>query len=156
MKISKILTVTALVLTLSMNTFGVSKVMAKSADDFKVAVVDVQKIVDNSPEISALRVDRRNKIEDLAKFVENARASVARETNEVKKKALEDSYNKELNTRKDAMDRDYAKKLADIDKNITGVINKRAKELNYDLILTKSTVLGGGTDITDEIVKKLK
>jgi len=156
MKISKILTITAVALALSMNNFGISKAMAKDSADFKVAVVDLQKIVESSPEINALKVDRKNKIDDLAKFVDNARAAVAKETNDAKKKSLEDGYNKELNTRKDALDRDYAQKLSDVDKDITALIKSKAKALNYDLVLTRSTVLDGGDDITADIIKQLK
>ena len=69
---------------------------------------------------------------------------------------MEDGYNKELNVRKDAIDKEYVQKISNIDKEITTLIKTRAKEANYDLILTKGSVLDGGVDITSEIVKELK
>lgn len=160
MKISKKLVITAVALTLSINNFVMAKTAPVKAASvpacFNVAVVDVQKVVENSPQINALKTDRKNKVEDLAKFVEKARTDVAKETDDNKKKALEDSYNKELNVRKDNIDKDYVKKLSTIDKDITTLIKTKAKEGKYDLILTKNSVINGGTDITSEIIKDLK
>lgn len=156
MKISKFLTVTAIALTLSTNNFTMSKAMVSDAADFKVAVVDIQKIVESSPEIAVLRADRKSKLDELGKFVESARTAVAKETAAAKKKALEEGYNKELNLKKADIDKDYATKLTTIDKNITAIIKAKSKELTFDLVLTTSSVLDGGVNITDEIIKSLK
>lgn len=156
MKISKFLTITAITLALSMGNFASAALPTSNSTGFRVAVVDIQKIVESSPQINALRVDRKNKIDELVKFVETARTAVSKETNEAKKKTLEESYNKELNAKKEVIDQDYAKKLSDIDKNITELIKVKAKAANYDLVLTKNTVLDGGDDITAEIIKGLR
>lgn len=153
MKTSKILTLTAVALTLSINNFAISATWPKSNN---IAVVDVQKIIESSPEITALKIDGKNKLNDLASFAEKARAEVAKETNATNKKTLEDSYNKELNIRKVALDQEYTKKLSDIDKNITSIIKTKAKSSGYSLVLVKSSVIDGGTDITNEIIKDLK
>ena len=155
MRISKFLTIAAIALALTTNNYATAQA-ATSATEFKVAVVDIQKIVESSPEIAALKIDRKNKLDDLMKFVENARTAVSKETVDAKKKALEDSYNKELNVKKEAIDQDYAKKLTDIDKNITALIKAKAKEQSFNLVLTRNTVLDGGVDITEDIIKNLK
>lgn len=153
-KASKFLALTAIAFTLglSANNFATSKTPA----NFNVAVVDVQKIVASAPQVSALKIEQKNKIADLTKFVEYAKADLAKEKNEVKKKALEDKYNKELNVRKNILEKEYTQKLSAIDKSITETIKTNATENGYDLVLAKSTVLFGGTDITDEIAKNLK
>lgn len=156
MKVSKTLTIMAFLLTLTMNNFAFSKCLSKAAVGCNIAVVDVQKVVENSPAVNALKTDRKNKIADLAAFVEKARADIAKETDDTKKKTLEDNYNKELNTRKNVIDKIYAQKLSDIDKDITALIKSKASECGYDLTLTKSSILDGGTDITTEIIKGLK
>lgn len=152
MKTFKILTITAVVLalSLSMNNFA----SAKSAADFSVAVIDTQKVVDNSPQICALKTAQKNKLNELASFVEKAKADVAKQTDAAKKKVLEDSYNKELNLRKTDIEKDYVKKLTEFDKSVKDIIKSKAS--NYDLVLVKSSVLEGGTDITNEIIKELK
>ena len=141
---------TAFVIGMSVNNFAVSNVPSK------IAVVDVQKVVANSSEVKALKADREAKIKDLANFVTTARANVAKETNAAKKKELENKYNKELNTKRNAIQKDYAKKLAAIDKNISAIINQKAKAANYEIVLAKGVVLYGGTDITSEITKAVK
>lgn len=42
------------------------------------------------------------------------------------------------------------------DKNITSIIKKKAKASGYNLVLVKSSVIDGGTDITADIIKDLK
>lgn len=145
------LTITAIAFTISMNNFVISEAWAK---DPNVAVVDVPKIVENSPEINALNVDRKNKLNDLQNFVEKAKAEVTKETNVSRRTTLEEGYNKELNLRKDTIDKEYIQKISDVDKSITKLIKTKAS--SYDLVLTKSSVLNGGTDITADIIKELK
>ena len=149
----KFLAITAIAFALSMNNFTISKAIAKNSTNLNVAIVDVQKIIENSPEITALKVERKNVLTDLQTFVEKAKADVSKETNVARKTTLEESYNKELNLRKDTIDKEYVKKISDVDKSITALIKIKAS--SYDLVLTKSSVLNGGTDITADIIKGL-
>ncbi len=158
MKKFKILTAALIVFTLSVSSllFSMEEAKASTAESLKIAIVDVQKLIESSPEISALKTSRKNDMEILVKFIENAKADVAKEIDETKKKVLEDKYNNELNIRKISLDKEYSKKLSDYDKNITSLISQKAKSLGYNLILTKSSVIDGGVDITSEIIKELK
>ena len=151
-KPSKVIAITAvaIALSLSVNSFA----SAKDSAGFKVAVVDIQKIVVNSPQINALKTEQKNKISDMISFVEKAKSDLAKESDATKKKSLEEGYNKELNVKKDAIDREYARKLSAIDKSIDDVI--KSKSADYDLVLIKSSVLKGGVDITSEVIKALK
>lgn len=153
---SKISMLVVFALILSLNGFMQTNAEAKSVSGVKVAIVDIQKIVESSPEISALKITRQKDMESLIKFAEVARADVEKETNTTKKKALEDGYNKELNIKKVNFDKDFTQKLSDYDKNITTLIDKKAKSMGYDLVLIKTSVLSGGTNITDEIIKEIK
>ena len=47
-------------------------------------------------------------------------------------------------------------KLEEIDKNISEVIANEAKQMGYEIVITKKLVLYGGNDITEEIIKKVK
>lgn len=123
---------------------------------YKLAVVDVGKIVDSSKSVDALKVEQKAKIKDLMVFVDNARKEVAKQKDDKAKKALEDRYNKELNTKKDAIETEYANKLELINKNITDSIATVAKTNSYNVVLAKSTVLYGGDDITQEVLKVVK
>lgn len=156
MKLSKVLTITAVIAAFSACNMAMALDLTKEAKGFSVAVVDIPAVVQKSPQITALRTERQNKLNDLETFVVNARKDVAAQKTDDAKKALEDKYNKELNERKDAIDRDFAKKLTDIDNDITTLIRIKAKKLGYDLTLIKGGVIDGGADITNEIIKELK
>lgn len=167
MKISKSLIITVIACALSTTNLTPAKAeiskknvqpiasITKTAS-FNVAIVDIQKVVESSPKINALNIDRKNKFNELAAFVEKAKADVAKQTDATAKKALEDKYNKELNDRKNALDSDYAKKMSVIDLEITALIKSKAKQMNFDLVMAKNNVIDGGVDITAEIIKGLK
>ena len=140
----------AFIIGMSVNNYAISNVPSK------VAVVDVQKVVAASAQVKALKADREAKVKDLGNFVTTARAAVAKETNATKKKALEDKSNKELNTKRNNIQKDYTNKLANIDKSISALIAQKAKAAGYELVLAKGVVLYGGTDITAEIAKNVK
>ncbi len=140
----------AFIIGMSVNNYAISNVPSK------IAVVDVQKVVASSAQVKALKADRDAKVKDLTTFVANARAAVAKEPNAAKKKELENKYNKELNAKRNAIQKDYAKKLANIDKSISAVVAQKAKAANYDIVLAKGVVLYGGTDITAEVTKSVK
>ena len=143
---------TTLVIALCVN--GINGVAFSKEVKNNIAVVDVQKVLESSPEINALKNDRKTKVSSLVSFVQKAKTDIAKENNQVKKKTLEDSYIKQINTKKESMDKEYIQNLTSIDKDINKIIKEKSS--GYDLVLTKSSVLGGGTDITDSIIKELK
>ena len=122
----------------------------------KVAVVDVPAVVANSKQVKALKDEQVKKAQDLAKWLETVRADVQKQSTEANKKKLLDKYNAEFAKKKEANAKEYAKKLADIDKNISAIIAAKAKAKGYDLVLPKGQVLFGGDDITAEISKEVK
>lgn len=150
MKTSKKLALATMVAVLSISNVAFPKELVKP----NVAVVDVQRIISSSPEISALNTDRKNKVSDLVSYVEKARSEIAKENNATKKKTLEENYIKEINSKKEALDKEYVQNLSNVDKQISTII--KTKSTGYDLVLTKNSVLQGGIDITNEIVKELK
>lgn len=136
----------------SANDFAMSDVPS----NFKVAVVDVQQVVASSAQVKALKKEQQAKTEEVIKYIDKARKDVASVSDEKKKKALEDKYNKELVTKRETLEKDYATKLQAIDKNISSTIETQAKAKNYNVVLAKGVVLYGGDDITADIVKIVK
>ena len=142
----------AFVIGLSVNNYAVSNVPT----DFKVAIVDVQKVVANSSQVKALKEEQKKKSQELAKFIDTAKTNLDKEKDAKKKKALEEKYNKEFQTNRTAIAKNYETKLLNIDKTITNIIDENAKKNGYNLVLAKGAVLSGGTDITEEISKAVK
>ena len=146
------LTLIAFMLGLCVNNFAMSNVSA----NYKVAVVDVAKVVSSSKQVATLKKEQQGKMEQIKKIYDNAQNQALKEKdvkkrNEIMKKA-EDSVIK-IKTENDKV---YAKKLADIDKSISATIQSQAKKSGYDLVLAKGIVLYGGNDITAEIQKLVK
>ena len=124
--------------------------------NFRVAVVDVAKIISSSQQVKALKEEQLENKSELELFVKNARADVDKQTNAVKKKQLTEKYDRELNAKRKNMQSLYNQKLQKIESQINTVIAQRARVEGYSLILSKSSVLFGGTDITDSISQFVK
>ena len=124
--------------------------------NFKVAVVNVPKLVESSAQVKALKEQNTKNVQELAKFGETAQNAIAKEKDPKKQKALKEKYQKEFQTKRSAMTKTYENKLIEIDKNISSIITTQAKAKGYNLVLAKSAVLVGGTDITDEIAAQVK
>lgn len=141
----------AFALGLGINNIAISSVM-----NYKIAVVDIQKVVANSTQVKTLKNEQQSRLRDLKSFVENAKKDIAAQKKNSDKKALEEKYNKELQEKTSAIDKEYSQKLKDLDSDISGQIAKEAKADNYNIVLAKGVVLYGGDDITEAIMKALK
>jgi outer membrane protein len=141
----------AFVLGMSVNNIAYSGITPSSP--FKIAIVDVAKVIESSSSVSELKKEQKTKVKDLMAFVSNARADVAKQKDE---KTLEEKYNKELIVRKTAIEKNYTAKLHEINADITAKIANIAKTKKYNVVLAKSTVLYGGRDITPEVIKVIK
>ncbi len=122
----------------------------------KVAVVDVQKVVNKSAQVQMLKKEQLNKRNELAQFIKKSGEAIKKESDPAKKKVLMQKLDKELSAKAEANEKAYKIKLEAADKNITNTIIQQAKVLGYDLVLTKGVVLYGGDDITDIIIKVVK
>ena len=118
----------------------------------EVACVDVQKVVNESKQVQALKKEQETKAKEMMKLVEKARKEIAATSDVKKKQSLEEKYNKELLAKKEKSDKDYSEKLKNIETSISNVIAQEAKTKGYDLVITKSNVLYTNKDITSDII----
>lgn len=122
----------------------------------KVAVVDVQKVVNKSSQVQALKKEQAAKQKELAAFIKKAGEDIKNQPDAEKKKTVAQKYEKELKAKQESYAKAYKAKLVTIDKSISDTITQQAKTMGYDLVLTTGVVLYGGEDITDAIIKVVK
>ncbi len=122
----------------------------------KVAVVDIQKVINTSSQIKAIKKEQDNKKKEIAQFIKKASDEIKQQPDLAKKKALAEKYDKELAAKQEANAKSYKIKAEAADKNISNVIANQAKAQGYDVVFAKGVVLYGGEDITESILKIVK
>lgn len=142
-----------LVTTLLLVTMGITNA---AMADTKIAVVDVQAVVSKSAQVQALKKEQQTKMQELEKWLKTVRADVEKQQTQEGKEKLVKKYNAEFAKKKEAIAKNYQTKLQEIDKSITATIASQAKLKGYDMVITKGTVLYGGDDITQDIIKVVK
>lgn len=122
----------------------------------KIAVVDVQRLIQNSSQVKQLKADQEKKITEMQNTIQKAQTEISKETDPAKVSALEEKYRNQINDQKNALDKEYNDKLTKIDSEIRASVVEKARSLNYSLVLPKNVVFFGGDDITDAIAKGIK
>lgn len=136
-----------LVMGYSINNIAVSK----AQPEYKIATVDIQKIVANSTEIKSLKAEQEKQMQNMQSTIDKARTEISKEQDPVKIAQLEEKYRNEINNQKLALDTSYNTKVKAIDSKIKTAVVEKARSMNYNIVLPKNTVLFGGDDITDEV-----
>lgn len=121
-----------------------------------IAVVDLQKVVDNSAQVKTLKNERSAKIKELNGIITKAQEEIAKQTDTKKIVEIQDKYTNQFNSKKAEIDKMYATKLSEIESQIKSEIAKKAQKDGYEFVFAKSVVLYGGKDITSEISKTVK
>ena len=122
----------------------------------KVAMVDVQKIVNSSAAVNALKVEHQGKMAELQTWLSNAEKEIEKETVSSKKEKLTKKYQQELNQKQQAVQQAYAQELQKIDTLISEDITKIANEKGYDLVIVKGMVISGADDITEYVIEGVR
>ena len=141
-----------LLLVLSAMIIGAGAVSAAQ----NIAVVDVQAVVAKSAQVQALKKEQQAKMQDLEKWLQNAKADVEKQKTQEGKDKLLKKYNEEFAKKKATIAKDYQTKLQTIDKSITDTISTQAKAKGYDMVISKGVVVFGGNDITADVQKVVK
>lgn len=145
-----ILIALAFALGTGFNTFSIS------AAPSNIAVVDLNAVVGQSAQVLTLKKEQALKMDELQKWLVNARSDVEKQKTQEGKEKLAQKYDAEFIKKQTAIQKDYTAKLQVIDKNISDVITKEAKKNGYEIVLAKGVVLYGGHDITNTISKQVK
>ena len=122
----------------------------------KIAVVDVQALVSQTPSVLALREERQNQIAGLQQWVNGANAEINQLTDQNAKAALFQKYQLEFNQRQQMLQTEYAQKVQSIDAELSKLIADVAKQEKLEYVFAKGIVVFGGTDITSKVAELLK
>ncbi|MBP5698543.1 MAG: OmpH family outer membrane protein [Alphaproteobacteria bacterium] len=121
----------------------------------KIAVVDVQRIVNQAQPVVELRQDMQNQMSNLKEWVDASNAEINKESSKDKKDALSKQKGEEFLQKQQAIQRDYAQKLQALDARITKIIETVAKKEGCGITLIKGSVAAGGLDITEKVLAKI-
>lgn len=136
--------------------FGSANIAMSGANAPTVAVVNVDKLLNSSAQVSALKKEQQRKASELKGWLKNAQADVDKQSTPQAKQAMRAKYERELASKREANNKAFSSKLASIDKSVTNTISQYAKSKGYPIVIAKSVVIYGGTDITGEVAKLVK
>lgn len=122
----------------------------------KIAIVDIQKILASSTQLKNLKNNSEAKNKELIELIKKAQTEINKQTDAKQKKIITEKYEKQIISKRNTNANEYTKKLKAIDDNITLQITTKAKELGYTMVLPKNTVIYGGDDITEAVLKVIK
>lgn len=129
--------------------------VAISLPKYRVAVVDINKIMDKSAQVQSLKISQEKQAKELETLISKAQNELANEHDPNKFVELEANYKKQIETKRNAIDEDYSKKMVQITTDIKSLITNEAKKTDYNLVLPAGMVISGGDDITENVIKDM-
>ncbi len=105
---------------------------------YSIAVVDIPYIISLSSEVKLLKEKKENDIKKLELWADKTK------------------NNKEFLEKKQTILNSYTDKIKIIDKEITKIIEDEAIKHGYDVVVSKSSIIVGGDDITMIIATLIK
>lgn len=130
--------------------------VAISLPRYKVAVVDVSKVMEQSKDIKNLKASQDKQLKELQTLISKAQNEIANTQDQNKAIELQVNYGKEIETKRNAIDEEYSNKIVQITSNIKKLISTQAKKTDYNLVLPTGMVISGGEDITDSVIKEMQ
>ena len=162
------------VLFVALTLFCFSPIKANAADSISIAIVDVEKIFDESKASKSLQAQIKTKKEAFQKeFSEKEKELKATESSLIaekeklsaeefgkKRKAYEEKIietRKLFQKRRNGLDSGLSKATAELRKNVIEAASAVGDEKGYDIVLTRDSVLiaDKALDITPDVLKKL-
>ena len=138
-------------LGLGMNNFAMSDIAGA-----KIAYIDVNKLLASSKVIKAAENTRQKETIDILKWYDAAAAEINSQQSKDARQKLINKYEAELTAKKKVTNDNYARKIKEADNQIDGVITQKAKELGYNLVFRRESLLFGGDDITSYVLPLVK
>jgi len=121
----------------------------------KLGIVDLGKVIENYSEAQEVTADLKVKEKELQQFVLDAQKQIKAAKTPVEKNNLEKQLGEQFNIKKNAFAKQQAEKWQEIEDDVFEKIKKISKSKKFDMVLNKQSVIVGGNEITDQVVKEL-
>ncbi len=122
----------------------------------KIAVVNVNQVVQAYPKLSLMQRENSVKIGELSQWVDAMQKKIDAEKDKSKKAALIQQTQAVALQKKNEIQQDYTQKTLELDKEITEIVSKVAKKSGCKIVFSKTSVVSGGIDITEKVLEKFK
>lgn len=134
---------------------GVMIMVATSAQAAeKYGVVDLDTVINKYSKTKIANDSIEKQEKDIQTFAMEAKKKMAT-ARTLEKKELETKYTKELQTKITTLQKNKKDQIAAIRKDIDKAIESVGKNGQYSIIMPNTSVLYGGTDVTEDVIKML-
>lgn len=123
----------------------VTVLFAGCSSSQNVGVLDVNKVMSDSPKVKQFQDQLNTKGKELSDQLEKDKASLKPEEFQKRQEA---AYGEFLKVKQDME--------SQIDSSIKQTLDQVAKDKKMGVILYKNGVAQGGTDVTDEVIKRMQ
>ena len=123
--------------------------------NIKAAIVDIPWILKQLPSFVSAQEEQQKKVMALQQWVNSANAEINAVKDVAKQRALSAQFQQELEQRQQAIQQIYTQKLQKIDAEVSKIIADTALEQGYDFVFAKTTLIFGGTDISEKVAQKI-
>ncbi len=130
--------------------------VTSSLNNAKIAIVDVQALVSQTPSVIALRAEQQNNAAIIQNWVAGVNNQLSQIADANQRAATAQQYQIELNKREQLLQSQYAQKVQAIDAELSKLVSDVATEKKLDYVFAKGMVVFGGTDITADVASRLK
>lgn len=121
-----------------------------------IAKIDVAQIAANSSALAELNKSQQEDMTELQNWIKEAQASVKKEKSSKKREELTKKFEEELMQKQQTLQIKYSEELKRIDKEVSSIIEKKAKSKGYSVVLSRDSIVSGGTDITEDVIDLIK
>lgn len=131
-------------------------VYVKSIFTPSIAVVNLEQVLEQSPKLNAIRKDNEVKLNELTQWIDEVNKEIDAETDAVKHQKLANQYRKLTSEKEKVIKQEYNNRLKEVDAEITALIDKVAKKHGCNVVFANTSMVSGGKDITNDVIKELK
>jgi outer membrane protein len=124
---------------------GTSLLLGGCGNQTTIGVLDVNKVMSDSPQVKALQDQLNVKGKELSDQLEKDKPSIS---DEEFKKRQEAAYSEFLKTKQDLE--------GQIDSAIKQTLDQVSKDKKLSVVIYKNSIAQGGVDITDEVIAKMQ